>query len=130
MLARESSATVGLRPHIRVPRSGRSTVSRTLVRVTDDRRTAEEDQDVLGFDAHADRYQGIRNERPIPPSERQVIAKPAIDVTAWIVWERDGLELIDSRAEAWAGRDVLVAMRDKRWRLLGVWLAAQDVRRR
>lgn len=59
-----------------------------------------------------------------------MIAMPAIDVTAWIVWERDGLEVIDSRAEAWAGRDVLVAMRDKRWRLLGVWLAAQDVRRR
>jgi hypothetical protein len=36
----------------------------------------------------------------------------------------------DATADAWSGRDVLVAMRDVRWPTLGVWLAAQDVRRR
>ena len=81
-------------------------------------------------DVHAHRHEGIRNARPIPPAERQVAAKPPIDVTAWIVWERDGLELLDTTAQAWAGRDVLVAVRDMRWPVLGVWLVAQDVRRR
>lgn len=104
--------------------------ARTLVRVSEDPRAAADEQETLGFDAHVDRYQVIRNARPIPPADRQVMAKSSIDVTAWVVWERDGLELIDCRAEGWAGRDVLVAIRDPRWRLLGVWLASQDVRRR
>lgn len=84
----------------------------------------------MGPTAHAALHQSIRNARPIPQASRQVAAPAPIDVTAWIVWERDGLELIDTRAEGWAGRDVLVAVRDVRWPVLGVWLAAQDVRRR
>lgn len=87
-------------------------------------------QQVLGPDVHAHHHQGIRNARPIPPAGHQIAAKPPIDVVAWIVWERDGLELMDTTAQAWAGRDVLVAVRDVRWPVLGVWLAAQDVRRR
>lgn len=87
-------------------------------------------QQVLGADVHAHHHQGIRNARPIPPAGRQVAAKPPLDVTAWVVWDRDGLELLDTTAQAWAARDVLVAVRDVRWPVLGVWLAAQDVRRR
>ena len=60
----------------------------------------------------------------------QVAVRPPIAVTAWVVWARDGLELIDATADAWSGRDVLVAMCDVRWTTLGVWLAAQDARRR
>lgn len=87
-------------------------------------------QQALGADVHAHHHQGIRNARPIPPAGRQVAAKPPIDVTAWIVWERDGLELLRRPAQAWAGRDVPVAVRDVRWPVLGVWLVAQDARRR
>lgn len=87
-------------------------------------------QQVLGADVHAHHQQRIRNARPIPPAGRQIAAKPPIAVTAWIVWERDGLELLETTAQAWAGRDVLVAVRDVRWPVLGVWLLAQDVRRR
>ena len=87
-------------------------------------------QQVLGPDVHAHHHQAIRNSRPIPPAGHQIAARPPIEVTAWIVWARDGLELLDSTAQAWAGRDVLVAINDVRWPVLGVWLAAQDVRRR
>lgn len=87
-------------------------------------------QQVLGSDAHRPHRQRIRNARPIPPLGRQKAASPPIEVTAWIVWERDGLELIDTSAQAWAGKDVLVLLQDVRWPVLGVWLAAQDVRRR
>jgi len=85
---------------------------------------------VLGADVHTSDHQRIRNARPIPPAALQVAAKPPIDVTAWIVWDRDGLELLDTTAQAWAGLDVLVAVRDVRWPVLGVWLVAPDVRRR
>lgn len=88
------------------------------------------DQGLLSHDAHAAERQGICSARPIPSSKRQVRASSPIAVTAWVAWQRDGLELIDAEAEAWAGRDVLVAIRDVRWPVLGVWLAAQDVRRR
>lgn len=87
-------------------------------------------QQVLGHDVHKHHEQAIRNSRPIPPIGCQVAARPPIAVTAWVVWARDGLELIDATADAWSGRDVLVAMRDVRWTTLGVWLAAQDARRR
>jgi hypothetical protein len=87
-------------------------------------------QAALGHDVHAADHQAIRNARPIPPAALQVPARSPIDVTAWIVWARDGLELIDTTAQSWAGRDVLVALDDRRWPIRGVWLAAQDVRRR
>jgi hypothetical protein len=87
-------------------------------------------QQVLGPDVHKHHEQKILNARPIPASGRQIAAKPPIDVSAWVVWERDGLQIIQTAAQAWAGRDVLVAIRDVRWPVLGVWLAAQDVRRR
>ena len=87
-------------------------------------------QQALGPDVHKHHEQAILNARPIPPSERQMAAKPPIDVSAWIVWERDGLQIIQTTAQAWAGRDVLVAIQDVRWPVLGAWLPAQDVRRR
>jgi hypothetical protein len=98
--------------------------------VDEDLATFLRHQQVLGSEVHAHHQQRIRNARPIPQAGRQVAAQPPIDVTAWIVWERDGLELLETTAQAWAGRDVLVAVRDVRWPILGVWLVAQDVRRR
>lgn len=59
---------------------------------------------VLGADVHASHRQGIRNARPLPPAGRQVAAKPPIDVAAWIVWDRDSLELLGmgrARPGAW-----------------------------
>jgi len=110
--------------------SGQPGVGRTVVRVEEDLTAFLRTQQVLGADVHVHHHQLIRNARPIPPARHQVAAKPPIEVTAWIVWVRDGLELFDTTAQAWAGRDVLVAVRDVRWPVLGVWLASQDVRRR
>jgi len=53
-----------------------------------------------------------------------------VPVTAWLVWERDGLEVVDTIATHWAGRDVLVELVDARQQVKGVWLASQDARRR
>lgn len=100
------------------------------VRASDAEPASRSEQELLSHDAHASDRQAIRNARPIPPAARQVRARSPIAVTAWIVWEHDGLDLIDTTAEAWAGHDVLVGIRDTRWPVLGVWLAAQDVRRR
>ena len=51
-------------------------------------------------------------------------------MTAHIVWEHDGQQLVDTRAMDWVGRDVLVELIDPRWPTHGVWLDAGDVRRR
>ncbi|WP_029289149.1 hypothetical protein [Cellulomonas sp. HZM] len=82
------------------------------------------------WNAHSDQWQTIRNARPIPPAAQQQRLSTPEPVQAWIVWERDGLELVDTDATYYAGRDVLVTLSDRRWRTHGVWLIAQDVRRR
>jgi hypothetical protein len=83
------------------------------------------------WDAGRDRWQTVRNERPIPPAESQRSVWPPVEVVAWVVWERDGLELIDTTAHAYAGRDVRVELTDvRRAQVKYLWLAAQDVRRR
>lgn len=65
-----------------------------------------------GWDAHRAYWQEITNARPIPPARLQVPARAPVAVRARIVWERDGLELIDSTASYWTARDVLVDIRD------------------
>jgi hypothetical protein len=82
------------------------------------------------WDADADMWQAISNELPVPPRRAQVDAPEPIPVTARIEWERDGEELLDTTAVAWAGRAVLVRIHDRRRQTLGVWLKAGDVRRR
>ena len=82
------------------------------------------------WDAGREQWQEIRNGRPIPAREQQRRLAPPVPVTAWVFWERDGLELVDTVAAHFAGRDVLVELRDGRQQLHGVWLAAQDARRR
>jgi hypothetical protein len=112
------------------PRSTRRTGLVHLFDMDEDLGAYLRGQQVLGPDVHRHHEQSILNARPIPPSGQQIAARPPIDVAAWIVWERDGLQIIHTAAQAWAGRDVLVAISDIRWPVLGVWLAAQDVRRR
>lgn len=87
-------------------------------------------QESLAWDSHRELWQDVRNSRPIPRPDQQVRAPEPIEVTAWIYWSRDGLELVDTLATHWCGRDVLVLLSDPRTRARGVWLAAQDVRRR
>ena len=83
------------------------------------------------WDAGRERWQAVRNERPVPSRESQRSIWPPLHVTAWIVWETDGLELVDTTAHAYAGRDVRVELTDeRREQVKFVWLAAQDVRRR
>lgn len=82
------------------------------------------------FEDRAALWQAIRNERPIPRRAAQRDFYPPVDVTAWVVWELDGLELIDTTAHVWAGRDVMVWLPGPRRQIGWVWLAVQDVRRR
>lgn len=82
------------------------------------------------WDAHHHLHQRILNARPIPPSAAQHRLPAPVLVTAWVVWERDGLELIETTATHWAGRDVLVELgHDHRSRFLGTWLSVQDARK-
>jgi hypothetical protein len=82
------------------------------------------------WDAHREDWQAIVNERAIPPRRVQKIAPWPIAIRARVVWERDGVELLDTVATGWTSRIVLVEITDHRWRLRGVWLDAADVRRR
>lgn len=82
------------------------------------------------WDAGRAQWQEIRNARPVPDASAQRRLAPPVPVTAWVVWERDGLELVDTTATHYAGRDVLIDLQDPRHRIQGVWLAAQDARRR
>jgi hypothetical protein len=92
---------------------------------------AEDRVSSQAWDAGHELHQAIRNARPIPPGAAQRRLPSPVPVTAWLVWERDGLELLDTTATYWAGRDVLVELQsDPRWLARGVWLAAQDARRR
>lgn len=72
----------------------------------------------------------ILNASPIPPLRIQAIAGNLIPVTARIVWERDGVELVETAATGWTSRLVLVLMSDRRTRTRGVWLDPADVSRR
>jgi len=80
------------------------------------------------WDSSRDAWQDVLNALPIPP-ERDQRHMTQVRVRARVVWERDGVELVDGRAEYWAGRAVLVHWRDLRLRNLGVWLDVGDVER-
>lgn len=70
------------------------------------------------------------NELPIPARTTQVSCDVPIEVTARLVWEHDGVELLETVVWAWSGRAVLVELHDRRRQTIGVWLPARDVRRR
>ena len=80
------------------------------------------------WDSFRDQWQDIANSFPIPPRARQHDCR--IPVTARLVWERDGVELLDTTAYAWCGRLVLVEVLDRRQRTHGAWLHVSDVHRR
>lgn len=73
-------------------------------------------------------WQRIENAHAIPPRRSQRECWAA--VTVRLVWERDGVELVDTHAMAWSGRLVLVQVADARYQLRGAWLDAGDVERR
>lgn len=82
------------------------------------------------WDAHREDWQAVLNARPIPPLRVQAIASNQIPVTARIVWERDGVEFVETFATGWTSRLTLVLMSDRRTRTRGFWLVPADVRRR
>jgi hypothetical protein len=86
------------------------------------------DSALHSWDSHRGFWQDILNELPIP--RRSLQHDCWVPVTARIVWERDGLELVDTIAYAWFGRKVLVEVLDHRRMIHGVWLHASDVCRR
>jgi hypothetical protein len=66
--------------------------------------------------------------REIPP--RRLQGTGWIEVTARLVWEKDGEEFLDTAAFAWTSRLVLVQLADPRYLFRGVWLDPSDVKRR
>ncbi len=87
-------------------------------------------QELLSWDAHAAHWQPIRNEVPIPARRAQVSCGVPIEVTARVLWEHDGVELLETVVWAWSSRAVLVELHDRRRQTIGVWLPPCDVRRR
>jgi hypothetical protein len=88
------------------------------------------DPSLDSWDSYRDQWQDISNEFPIPP--RRLQHDCWISVTARLVWERDGVELVGTFAFAWVGRLVLVEVRDRQHRRdsRGAWIHVSDVRRR
>ncbi|WP_108495347.1 hypothetical protein [Promicromonospora sp. AC04] len=80
------------------------------------------------WDAYRDIWQRITNAYEIPPRRSQRDCQ--IAVAARLVWERDGVEFLDTTAYAWSGDLVLVEVLDHRIRSNGVWVHKSDVRRR
>lgn len=74
--------------------------------------------------------QRILNAHPVPARRAQRDAQPPIPVRARLVWEDDGVELVDTVADGWTSRLVLVSVLDPRLLVRGVWLAPADVERR
>lgn len=73
--------------------------------------------------------QRILNAHPIPP--RFTRARQPIPVRARIEWERDGVELVDTHANAWTHSLVLVDVHGRgRYHLASVWVGVEDVVRR
>lgn len=87
-------------------------------------------RDLPGPAERAARLQRSLNARPIPPLPRQHRGRTPIPVRARVVWERDGVEYLDSVAIDWVDRAVLVHVRDDRHLTQGVLLDIDDVRRR
>lgn len=85
------------------------------------------DQDPLRIAYDVDRWQRILNARPIPPWRSQRTGW--VPVTARIVWERDGVEHLETYAFAWTHELVLVQLIEPRYRFRGVWLDPADVSR-
>jgi hypothetical protein len=74
-------------------------------------------------------WQRILNEHDVPP--RRVQRDGWVRVTARIVWERDGVEYLETVCVGWTSRlaRVELAPHERRRRILVAWLAADDVRR-
>lgn len=80
-----------------------------------------------------DRLQRILNAKPGPgPWPNAVLhrLRVPIPVAVRLVWERDGVEYLDTIATAWGGLHVLVTITDRRRRFGFVWLHCDDVGRR
>ncbi|MEE6295224.1 hypothetical protein [Georgenia wangjunii] len=73
-------------------------------------------------------HQAIVNAHDVP--RRFTRARIPIPVRARIVWEDDGVEVLDTLATAWTAALVLVDVSDRRNRLNAAWIALADVRRR
>lgn len=71
-------------------------------------------------------HQRILNAHEVPPRNQQVDLYPEVPVRARIVWEKDGVEHINTTACAYSGRLVLVHTYDRRSRTTGVWLDVKD----
>lgn len=76
-------------------------------------------------------YQRALNAVEIPTRSTKCPYPPGpIPVTIRVAWERDGEELIEARAVAWTRTAVLAHWTEPRIPTNGLWLPAQDVRRR
>jgi hypothetical protein len=88
------------------------------------------EQESHSWDSHAEVWQRILNEVEVPARSAQKDSPQPIPVVARICWERDGDETVDTVVHVWTSRAVLVELTDPRRRTHGVWVSADDVRRR
>lgn len=80
------------------------------------------------WDTDRDLWEQPTNALPIP--RRFTRARDPVAVTARLVWASSGVQLVDTLAEAWTCRIVLVHVEDRRLRVKGVWVLVADVCRR
>lgn len=88
-----------------------------------------------GPDAHDHLHQRILNSKSGPgPWPNAVVHRLRVPVRVRVrlVWEKDGVEYVDTVARDWGGLHVLVDLIDRqhRWPFKGVWLHCDDVGRR
>jgi hypothetical protein len=81
------------------------------------------------WDANRTHWQTLTNARPIPTRSAQRDIDPPARVRVRLAWEQDGEESRDTTAVAWAGRDFLVRLDDRRVQIQWVWLTRADVER-
>lgn len=74
-------------------------------------------------------HQRILNAHEVPPHSAQVDLHPCVPVRARIVWEKDGVEYMETTAYAYSGRLILVHTNDRRNHGTGVWLSVEDALR-
>lgn len=90
--------------------------------VVESRRRIEGVQQVLNQDWPLTRGDGTKHAEGIPD-------QPPRPVRARVVFEHDGEEWLQGRAQRWTRTHVFVAIMDARLQIGAVWLRVEDVRR-
>lgn len=80
--------------------------------------------------ANREHWQALTNAREVPERRLQHELAAPIPVRVRLIWQRDGVEFLDTLAVGWAGQLVHVQLRDVRSRAAFAWVHAEHVQRR